>query len=179
MPAVYLITHVRTGEVPCPYCRGREAQDRFTEKLAALTEKHKQERERAVNTATEKLRGELQNPGADIATITARHAQELRELEARLVAKHKEELKFAIEMRMFSGSLFCVLFFFYVVYVHFRQSKICLFDFCVPRREVKPRDGRENLNGECACHRAPRHALRRLAKRCPGGITKGGRAIAA
>ena len=113
LPAVYLIfiTHVRTGEVPCPYCREREAQDRFTEKLAALTEKHKQEQEQAVNTATEKLQGELQNPGADIATITARHAQELRELEARLVAKHEEELKFAIEMRMFSGSLFCVLFF--------------------------------------------------------------------
>ena len=97
-------SHVRTGEVLCPYCREREAQDRFTEKLAALTEKHKQEREQAVNTATQKLRGELQNPGADIATITARHAQELCELEARLVAKHKEELKFAIEKTVQAGS---------------------------------------------------------------------------
>ena len=39
----------------------------------------------------------MQNPGADIATITARHAQELRDLEVRLVAKHEHELKAAIE----------------------------------------------------------------------------------
>ena len=39
----------------------------------------------------------MQAPGADIATITARHAQELRDLEVRLVAKHEEELKVTIE----------------------------------------------------------------------------------
>ena len=62
-----------------------------------MTEKHKQEQEQVVNAVTEKLRAELQNPAADIAMITARHAQELRDLEARFVAKHEEELKSAIE----------------------------------------------------------------------------------
>ncbi|KAL5524681.1 MLP1_8 [Sanghuangporus sanghuang] len=67
------------------------------EKLATLTERHKQEQEQAVTAATEKLRAELQSPGADAAEITTRHARELRVLEARLTAKHEEELKAAIE----------------------------------------------------------------------------------
>ncbi|KAI5123451.1 hypothetical protein M0805_008822 [Coniferiporia weirii] len=68
------------------------------EKLAALSEKHKQDQEEAVAAAMSKLRFELQAPGADTGEVTARHAGELRTLEARLVAKHEEELKAAIDM---------------------------------------------------------------------------------
>ncbi|KAL5476490.1 MLP1_5 [Sanghuangporus weigelae] len=47
--------------------------------------------------ANEKLRAELQNLGTDAAEMATRHAEELRVLEARLTAKHEEELKAAIE----------------------------------------------------------------------------------
>lgn len=62
-----------------------------------MTEKHKQEQQEAVNEATEKLRTALETPHSDTDEIAARHAEELRALEARLVAKHEEELRGAIE----------------------------------------------------------------------------------
>ncbi|KAH8108683.1 hypothetical protein DFH11DRAFT_1067215 [Phellopilus nigrolimitatus] len=68
------------------------------EKLAALVEKHKQEQEEAVAAATAKLRSELQAPETDALKLAAfRHGEELRMLEAKLVAKHEEELSAVIE----------------------------------------------------------------------------------
>ena len=65
--------------------------------------KHKQEQEAAVTAATEKLKSELQTPGANLTEVTARHAEELRALEARLMSKHEEELKAAIEKARSEG----------------------------------------------------------------------------
>lgn len=59
--------------------------------------KHKQEQAQAVAAATEKLRAELQAPGADAAQVTAKHAGELKALEIRLVTKHETEMKAALD----------------------------------------------------------------------------------
>lgn len=47
--------------------------------------------------ATNKLRAELQQPGSNADEITSRHQEEMRALEARLVAKYEAELKSAVE----------------------------------------------------------------------------------
>lgn len=67
-----------------------------SEKLAALTEKHKQEQEEAVATAVAKLRSELQSSGG-AEEIAKRHAEELKALEARLATKYETDLKIALE----------------------------------------------------------------------------------
>ena len=81
------------------------------EKLSGLTEKHKQEQEQAVKVAAGKLRAGLQNPSVDtprsLPTMyksSARHVQELNEMEARLVAKHEEELKSAVKKTVRAGT---------------------------------------------------------------------------
>ena len=49
--------------------------------------------EAAVTAASEELKSEPQIPGADLSEVTARHAEELRALEAKLVGKHEEEFE--------------------------------------------------------------------------------------
>lgn len=66
------------------------------QRFTALVEKHKKEQEEAVASAIAKLKAELQTP-ANANDITARHAEELRSLEAKLNAKHAQELKDAVE----------------------------------------------------------------------------------
>lgn len=65
--------------------------------MTQLSAKHKQEQEEAVASATEKLRSELQTPGSDAAQVAVKHAEELKSLEARLIAKHEAEMKAVIE----------------------------------------------------------------------------------
>ncbi|KAH9952842.1 hypothetical protein BC827DRAFT_1159530 [Russula dissimulans] len=64
----------------------------------AARQKAIEEQDAAIKVAVEKATNELRNaPSANPEELVKRHAEELRELEKRLVAKHKEELNKAAE----------------------------------------------------------------------------------
>ncbi|PCH39913.1 hypothetical protein WOLCODRAFT_88363 [Wolfiporia cocos MD-104 SS10] len=79
----------------------RLSNEKFRARLADLTkaksadaERAKVQQQQAVEAAIEKLKSELQSAPSE--EIVAQHAEELRELEARLSAKHQEELEVAV-----------------------------------------------------------------------------------
>ncbi len=74
------------------------------DRVATLIAKHKQDQEAAVTAATDKLRTELRAPDANAEALVAKHAEELKALEARLVAKHEKELQEEIEKLRQEGS---------------------------------------------------------------------------
>ncbi|TDL22268.1 hypothetical protein BD410DRAFT_789007 [Rickenella mellea] len=63
------------------------------ERFDALVTSQKQETEKAIAAALEKLRSELQQPNTNSGDVAARHSEELQALESRLKAQHEQQLE--------------------------------------------------------------------------------------